>query len=48
VSTDLLVTVIFLVSLILSGIALVQDQGRSILAWAVFLIALGLVILRVL
>jgi len=47
-SVDLLATVLFLVALILAGVELVQARAASLLAWAVFLIALGLVILRVL
>jgi len=47
-SIELIVTVLFVVALILAAIDLVRSQGQSLTSWAAFLIALGLILLRVL
>ena len=47
-SLDLLATIMFLAALLLAGIDLVRTRGEALTTWAVFLVALGLVLLRVL
>ena len=47
-SLDTLATILFLVGLLLAGIDLVRTRGEALTTWAVFLVALGLVLLRVL